>query len=395
MKHDRRRQVGKMHIAFLTSEPDGPDAFNRDTALIGAFESLEVEVSVVAPAQPSAARAERWRSALLRRMGYNVSTACDVSRLRRLAHSVEKALRGIKADIVFSRSTHFAAWLDTPLPVVNWVDAVFECIVDLYPSHIHLDLLSRRAGHRAESRALHRSTLTLLKSFWAAGRALRCYRVPEAQLGIVRAPAILPEEPARQEVLSGRVCSGKPLKCLVVGNDWQRKGADIALEAVREVRGMGLDVRLTSLGMKAPSGLAPESWLEILPPLQKGLPDEYQKFRQQFLGSDVLLLLSRADFTPNVIAEACAFGLPTIGSPVGAIPEMIEFGQTGFVTHRGEDADAVARFLFRLATEPGLLPHMAVQSRNKYEAEYALPVADRKLTAHLESVLYRGGRRGV
>jgi len=383
-----------MHIAFLTSEPAGQDVFNRDTALIGAFESLGVDVSVVAPVQPPANKVERWRSALMRHMGYNVSTACDVSRLSRLAYSIEKALRGLKAEIVFSRSTHFTAWLDTPLPMVNYVDAVFDCIVDFYPSFDHLDWLSLRAGHRAESRVLHRSNLTLLKSFWAAGRAISCYRVPETRLGVVQTPAIFPIEPSRSEVLTVRSAAQSALKCLIVGNDWRRKGADIALEAVCKVRGMGLDVSLTTLGMKAPSGLAHESWLEILPPLQKGLPDEYQKFRQQFLGADILLLPSRADFTPNVIGEACAFGLPTVGSPVGAIPEMIEHGQTGFVTQRLDDADEYARFLFRLATEPGLLPHMAVQSRNKYEDEYALPVAARKLVSHLESVLYRGGRRG-
>lgn len=74
---------------------------------------------------------------------------------------------------------------------------------------------------------------------------------------------------------------------------------------------------------------------------------------------------------------------------------MIEHGRTGYVTQAVEVPHEYAGFLCRLATEPGLLPHMAVQSRNKYEAEYALPVAARKLAAHLESVLYRGGRRGV
>lgn len=378
-----------MHIAFLTSEPAGPDSFNRDTALIGAFESLGVEVSVVAPAQPPVAKVERWRSALLRRMGYNVFTACDVPRLRRLAGSIEKALAGTKADVIFSRSTHFTAWLDTPLPMVNYVDAVFDCIVDFYPSFYHLDFLSLRAGHRAESRALRRSALTLLKSFWAAARAIRCYHAMESRLGVVQAPAIFPNEPSRSEVLSVHPGARRALRCLIVGDDWRRKGADIALETVRKVRRMGLDVRLTMLGMKAPSELPSESWLEILPPLQKGLPDEYQKFRQQFLSADIFLLPSRADFTPNVISEACAFGLPTVGSPVGAIPEMIEHGQTGFVTQRVDDADEYARFLFRLATEPGLLSHLAVESRNKYEAEFALPVVARKLLACLERVCYQ------
>jgi len=384
-----------MHIAFLTLDQVGNGAFGRDKALIGAFEALGTEVTSVTLVPPPAVGFERWRSGLLRRMGYNVFTACDVSRLRRLAHSVGKALRGLKADIVFSRSTHFSAWLDTPLPVVNYVDAVFDCIVDFYPTYTHLDAWSRWAGHRAESRALHRSTLTLLKSFRAAGKAIRRYRVSPAKVGVVGAYAVLPEEPPRSEVLPKCALDGRLLRCLLVGGDWQRKGVDIALEAVRKVRGMGLDVRLATLGMEAPPGQAHESWLEILPPLQKGMPDEYREFRRQFLSADVLLLPSRADFTPNVIAEACAFALPTIGSPVGAIPEMIEFGQTGFVTHRVDDADAYARFLFRLATETRLLPHMAVQSRNKYESEYALPVVAGKLIGRLESVLYRAGGRGA
>lgn len=378
-----------MHIAFLSADRAEAWAFDRDTALIGAFEALGVEVTVIVPLQPPALRFERWRSRLLRRMGSNVSTACDVPRLRRLAYSVEKALRGTKADVVFSRSTHFTAWLNTPLPVVNWVDAVFDCIVDFYPSYTHLDFLSRRAGHRAESRALRRSALTLLMSFWAAARAISCYHATESRLGVVQAPAILPSEPSRSEVLSVRSGARRTLRCLIVGNDWRRKGADIALETVRKVRGMGLDIQLTTLGMTAPSELKPESWLEILPPLRKGLPDEYAKLCQKFFSSDVLFLPSRADFSPHVISEAYAFGLPVIGAPVGGVPEMIEFGQTGFVTRRMDDADEYAQLLHRLATESGLLPHMAVESRNKYEAEFALPVAARKLVACLERACYQ------
>jgi hypothetical protein len=379
-----------MRVAFLSSDRVGGEAFDRDTALIAALEALGVEVAIIVPVQPPDVRIERWRSALLSRMGYNVFTACHVSRLQRLAGSIEKALAGTKADVIFSRSTHFTTWLDTPLPMVNYVDAVFDCIVDFYPSFTHLDFLSRRAGHRAESRVLHRSTLTLLMSFWAAGRAMSCYQAPEARLGVVQAPAILPSEPARADVLSVRSGQRSVLRCLIVGNNWRRKGADIAMDAVRKVRGMGVDVRLSVLGMEAPPALTSESWLEILPPLQKGLPVEYAKFCQTFLSSDVLLLPTRADFSPHVIGEAYAFGLPTIGSPVGAVPEMIEHGQTGFVTRRVDDADEYARFLFRLATEPGLLAHMAVASRNKYEAELALPVVARKLVACLESVCYQG-----
>lgn len=378
-----------MHVAFLSTDIVEAKAFNRDTALIGGFEALGVKVTGIAPIPPPGIWFERLRSGLLRRVGYNVSTACDGTRLRRLAASIDNDLRGIKADIVFSRSTHFTTYLDISIPVINYVDAVFDCIVDFYPGHTHLDSFSLWAAHRAEKRALHRSNLTLLKSFWAAGRAIQCYKVPNTRVGIVQAPAILPSVPSRAEVLDSRSGTRTPLKCLIIGNDWNRKGADIALEAVRKVRGIGFDVRLTTLGMMGPPELTPESWLKIIPPLNKSKPREWAELYQIFLDADTLLLPARADFSPNVIGEAYAFGLPVIGSPVGAIPEMIEHGQTGFVTRRGDDADEYACFLSKLATEPGLLVHMAVECRNKYEAEFASIVVARKLVGHLESVIYQ------
>jgi len=382
-----------MHIAFISSDYIGATAFDRDTALIHAIEGLGVKVTVVVPEVSPVTILARLRSRLLPRLGYNVSTQYDAPRLRNFARYIEKALSGTEVDIIFSRSPRFSAWLNTPLPVVNWFDAPFVCIENLYSGFTRLDAMSRWAGHSASSRALRRSNLTLLMSFWAADKAIRRYHDTESRIGVVQAPAILPAEPPRSEVLAARTVSRKAIKCLIVGNDWQRKGADIALEGVRKVREMGVEIHLTTIGMDAPPQLSPEPWLRILPPLQKGLPDEYAKFRQEFLGSDIFILPSRADFTPHAISEAYAFGLPTIASSVGAIPEMIEHGQTGFVTQRIDNADEYAQCLFRLATEPGLLSHMAIESRNKYEAEFALPVVARKMVAHLESVVYRS-RKG-
>jgi hypothetical protein len=74
---------------------------------------------------------------------------------------------------------------------------------------------------------------------------------------------------------------------------------------------------------------------------------------------------------------------------------MIEHGQTGFIAHRVDDTNAYAQLLFRLRTTPELLPHMAVACRNKYEAEYALPVVARKLAARLEFALYQAGSSSV
>lgn len=47
--------------------------------------------------------------------------------------------------------------------------------------------------------------------------------------------------------------------------------------------------------------------------------------------SDMLLLTSRYEGMPNVALEALALGVPVVGPPVGALPEIIDNGATGLI----------------------------------------------------------------
>lgn len=85
---------------------------------------------------------------------------------------------------------------------------------------------------------------------------------------------------------------------------------------------------------------------------------------------------------PVTIVEAAAYGLGTVGSDIGGIPEFVEPGHTGFLFPPG-DADALAGIVTRLAADPGALPDLAPRSQalaerfslsrmiDSYEAQYA------------------------
>lgn len=380
-----------MRIAFLTSDSktDRQGYYLRDTATLESLRALGHEVLPIIPSRPKQTLGQRLRYRLLSSLGFRVRTDCDRATLNGLASFVLHQLSQQAFDIVFSQSTHFTAYLHTTLPIINWVDAVYDCIVNLYPSHQHLDPWSIRAGHRAEEQALRRGSLTMLTSCWAANRAARRYKITEDMLAVVPRAAYLSEVPGAEKVARIRTCLPYGgLRCLLVGNDWYRKGVDIAVQALRRLRALSNNVSLTTVGMDVPEEFSKESWVRVLPPLRKSVYEEWHCFKNLFFETNVLILPSRADFTPNVICEAYAFGLPVIGSPVGGIPEMIEHGYTGFVTKRVDDPEEYAQFLSRLAADPGLLFHMSVQARKKFEAEYALPVVARKLASHLERVCY-------
>lgn len=85
---------------------------------------------------------------------------------------------------------------------------------------------------------------------------------------------------------------------------------------------------------------------------------------------------------PVTIVEAAAYGLGTVGSEIGGIPEFVEPGQTGFLFPPG-DSRALAGIITRLAQNPNSLPNLAMRSQaladrfsvsrmiDAYEAHYA------------------------
>jgi glycosyltransferase involved in cell wall biosynthesis len=84
------------------------------------------------------------------------------------------------------------------------------------------------------------------------------------------------------------------------------------------------------------------------------------------------------------LLESMACGSPAICSRVGAMPEFVEPGVTGFIFDTPEE---LTGHLVRLATEPGLADAMGAKAREVVEEEYDLAVAGRKLMTIYDELL--------
>ena len=155
-----------MRIAFITANrTTGPKGdYHRYTLTLESLQAMGHDLVVISPKQPDQSFSQKLRGKLLSKLGFKVRTECEKKTLCQVQSSILSQIHQCQFDIVFSQSTHFTAYLRTSIPVVNWVDAVYDCIVDLFPSHQHLDFWSRRAGHCAECQALRHSNLTILTS---------------------------------------------------------------------------------------------------------------------------------------------------------------------------------------------------------------------------------------
>jgi glycosyltransferase involved in cell wall biosynthesis/SAM-dependent methyltransferase len=84
---------------------------------------------------------------------------------------------------------------------------------------------------------------------------------------------------------------------------------------------------------------------------------------------DLLLLPSRIDGRPNVVMEALANGTPVIASRVGALPDLLEDGQQGYLCEPG-DYDEFARRIIELASDPAKLASFKDNARRFAERRF-------------------------
>ena len=324
-----------MRIAFVADrylDPSRLGSWSGTSLFIkNCLESAGCELVHIACARESRLP-QRWVRFLYWRVAHGMRYLRDrdTAMLQDRARRTRQRLRGAKVDAVFSPSTIPLAYLDTNVPTVFWTDASFAGMLNFYPFFANLAPLSIDEGHALERWVLGRCSLAIYSSDWAAQTALASYPIKPNRLAVVPFGANLERTPTSEEI-EGIIQSRDPACCrlLFVGVDWERKGAEIAVEAAEALTGAGVRVHLNIVGCLPPSNRRLPPYVKVHGFLSKATPEGRQQIDSLFRKSHFFILPSRAECFGVVFCEANAYALPCLATNVGGIPSVIMEGRNG------------------------------------------------------------------
>jgi glycosyltransferase involved in cell wall biosynthesis len=384
-----------MRVAFPTTRFLDPDNIKSWSGLPffirRALENAGLEI-VTMPLVDDMNDGGRWIRFLYWRWlrGKRYLRRCESKLLQNYARQLERHLAAQPVDIVFSPSTWPIAYLETDLPVVFWTDACFAGMLDFYGAFTHLAPPSIRAGHAAEQGALDRCTRAIYAVDWAAQTALQHYQVAPEKISVVPFGGNLLEPPTVDEARAGvRARDMSTCNLLLVGVDWERKGADVAVEAVETLNAAGLNARLTVVGCKPPATRRLPNCVELIPFISKDTVEQRRQLGELYKGSHFFIMPSRAEAFGIVFAEASAFGVPCLATKVGGLPSVIIDDINGRLFPLEANGPEYTNYILECLHNPDRYRQLALRTAEDAATRLSWAAAGRKVAEILNEIVHQ------
>ena len=184
------------------------------------------------------------------------------------------------------------------------------------------------------------------------------YGIPSDRVVLAGAGANAPLIPVNTDVT--RYASGR---ILFVGIDWERKGASHLIEAFGEIAEEFPNATLRMVGREG------KDW----PGHVIGIGRlTLAQVSQEMADAAIFCFPTQCEPFGIVILEAMQLGLPIITTDIGALPELVDAGQSGILVPPG-NVEALAAALRLLLASPGLCKAFGEHGRTHVFDRYTWP----------------------
>ncbi len=246
-------------------------------------------------------------------------------------------------------------------PVLYASDITFDLIKSKY-GFDNLYKFSVKEGDDVERLAIKNATYCLYPSEWAAASAINQYGADPEKVFVIPLGANISHLP--QYNVDEKTNFSK-LEILFLGVDWVRKGGDIVIKTYQKLKEHNVDVHLTICGCVPPVDLS-NTDITVIPFLDKNNPEDYKKFDQLLIQTQLLFVPSEAEAYGIVFCEAAAYGIPVISRDAGGITSIIKNDINGYCLPYDAKEDAYFDIISKISSDNNLYKRLSTASRNLY-----------------------------
>jgi glycosyltransferase involved in cell wall biosynthesis len=377
-----------MKVLFVTyHDPYILDlASGSDFHYLQAVQNNGFEVKVIGPFKSPPIWPERIFSRIYQRTGkrylkYKLTTAWIASK------ATNQATQEWQPDVLF---THYASPLvfyHGKIPCVYRTDSTFFGVNKDYPQYGKLALWIEIWQ---EKRAFQSSARVITHSDWSGKILAEYYKVPKNRIVVYPEPSALPAHIVPQEIpIREWKRLNEPLRLLLVGRDYHRKGIDTAIEVVRQLNAGGTRAELTVCGAQGQV----EDFVRFVGPFKKSIPDQLEQYADLYRQAHLLIHPALFDAGPIAPGEAASFGTPTITNDTGGMRTTVMDGVSGIVLPKGSPAEAYVKAIIELVEKPERYYGLCQKARERYEKELNWGVVDKRFGEILRQVVQENQSR--
>lgn len=270
--------------------------------------------------------------------------------------------KGIKVFFAPAASTILGvAKIPIDCKVVYLSDATYHCMLNYY--YFNENKGDIKNYNRVEQKSLCRADKVIFSSEWAKNDAIIYYGTDSDKIHVLPFGANLEDKYSEHDM-------GDIVKILFVGVEWERKGAELAIECVKNLNRRNYKKRfeLTIIGLEKPEKYLADDSIHFVGRLNKNNQDELNRMIKYYQQSDIFLLPTKAECSAIVFSEAAMYGLPVFTHNTGGVMTYIEDGKTGRGLKLGSKAEDFADAILEMLNEDKY-KEWSINARKKFEKE--------------------------
>ena len=266
--------------------------------------------------------------------------------LKFIASQVNEKIRKIEGGIILSPGTIPIAYLDTNKPIAFWSDATFAVMRNYYEEFTGLNKRTVKNCYLYEKNAIKRSSLAIYSSEWAANSSIKDYGAARANVKTLPFGSNIDLNRTVEDIVkNNNKKSTLVCKLLFVGQNWERKGGEAAVNLVKCLNENYVKAELTIVGCTPTDTSRLPDFVHVIGFVDKSNKDGENLLNRLYLENHFFILPTIAECTPVVFSEANSFGLPVITTSTGGIRSIIKNDVNGRMFGTEIDIPACAKYI--------------------------------------------------